>query len=124
MKRILAFLLGECVDTCSWRMFDSHQNSRIRHSRGSGHRGGLRDLSLSLAGSGSLCLAGCSLGLGSSALLLLGQLLGLLLLCKGLKTHTNTSVKMKNKHYLKHKAGASDSRFFEEDQGKAVFLIC
>lgn len=83
--------------------FNSHQNSCIRHSSRSGHCSSLRDLSLSLASSGNLRLAGCSLDLGSSSLLLLGQLLSLLLLCKGLQTHTqctksntnaNMSVKM------------------------------
>lgn len=66
----------------------SHQNSCIRHSSSSGHWGSLRDLCLSLTRGRSLGLARRSLGLGSSSLLLLGQLLSLLLLCKGLQTHT------------------------------------
>lgn len=36
----------------------SHHNSCIRHSSRAGHCSRLRDLGLSLAGSGSLCLAG------------------------------------------------------------------
>lgn len=61
-----------------------HQYCCIRHSSGSRHSCSLRDLSL--ACSRSLGLTRCNLGLRSSGLLLLGQLLGLLLLCKGLQT--------------------------------------
>lgn len=71
------------------RCFNSHQNSRIGNSSRSGHCGSLRDLSLT--SSGSLSLARCSLDLWRASLLLLGQLLGLLLLCKSLKKYTQST---------------------------------
>lgn len=77
--------------------FNTHQNGCIGHSGGSSHGGSLGDLSLSLTSSWSLCLAGGSLDLWGSTLLLLGQLLGFLLLCKSLQINTITTFSLQKR---------------------------